>query len=160
MGISPVLIASINAVCAVSIGALRSRAGVQQHLHHRGVGQLDGFGERRGAELIGDVHFRLLRDQRVEQFVVYVVDGPVHGACAVGLRLIHIRAGSNLVERRLAVAGFNEIGEGILLRLCENGRRSRGYTTDGENETFHGLLPNSRASYRSFTVAAQKGIFQ
>ena len=100
---------------AVLIGALGSRAGVQQRFHHPGVGQLDGFRERRGSELIGDVHFRLLRDQRVEQLIVHPVDRPVDRAGAVGLRLIHIRAGANLVERRLAVSRLNEIGKRIRL---------------------------------------------
>ena len=103
---------------AVQIGALGSRTGVEQRLHHPGIGELDGFGERRRSELIGDIDFRLLRDQRVEQFVVDLVDRPVDRAGAVGLRFIHIRARSNLLERRLAISRLNEIGERVRLGAC------------------------------------------
>jgi hypothetical protein len=47
----------------------------------------------------------------------------VDRAGTVGLRFIHIRsAGANPIERRLAVSGLNEIGEG-LTECGSNGNR-------------------------------------
>ena len=109
----------------VQIGALNSCAGIEQRFHHPGIGDLDGFGERRGSELIGDVGFRFLRDQSVEQFVVDLEDRPVDRTGAVGLRLIDIRARSNPLERGLAIALLNETGKRTLAAVCAGHRAGR-----------------------------------
>ena len=98
----------------VQIRAFHSGSCTQQCLHHPAVGDLDRFGERRIAELIGDVGSGFPGDQRVEQFVIDFEDGPVDRTGAIGLWFVDIRAGANAVERGLAIAALDHAGQGTL----------------------------------------------
>jgi hypothetical protein len=75
------------------------------------------------------------------------------------LRFIHIRsAGANPVERRLAVSGLNEIGEGRLLSRClsltEDRSNGSGHTENGENQTLHVVSPEHwRSQIRHFCIS-------
>ena len=102
---------------AIRIGSLGVRAGVEQHFHHSGVGQLGGLRDWRGSELISYIQVRLPGDQRPEQLVIDSVDCPVDRARTVGLRFIHIGhigARTNPLERCLAASRFDKTGESPL----------------------------------------------
>jgi hypothetical protein len=59
----------------------------------------------------------------------------VDRARAIGLRFIHIDAGANSLERRFAISGSNEFGQGTGLT---GGRwNGRSHKQEGENETLH-----------------------
>src|SRR5262249_13416611 len=65
---------------------------------------------------------------------------PLNRLRTVGLRLVHVGAGANSLERCLAVSGLNQVGQRVLLGLRQNGRCGGDRTKNAENETLHSFL--------------------
>jgi hypothetical protein len=126
----------------VLVGALAAGAGGQQRLHHAGIALPGGLGQRRVAEFVGDIHPRLLRDERRHDVVVDAVDGPVNRPRPVRLRLVDVGARLDHRQRRGAASFLDHAGE-LARPALRQDRRSRCHQQDrgDENATLHRRLP-------------------
>jgi hypothetical protein len=95
----------------VTVRAFGSGPGSQERFHHACIALFRRFGKRRRTELVGDVHFRLFRDERIDEVMIEAVNRPVNRTRSVGLRLIHVGSRPNHFQCRCSFALLNRGGQ-------------------------------------------------
>ena len=128
----------------VSVRAFGSGSGSQERLHHACIALFRRFSERRRTKLVGDVHLRFFRDQRIHEVIVEAVNRPVNRTRPVGLRLIHVGSRPNHLQCRCAFAILNRGGQLPGLTLGQGWCNHGSHQNNADDETLHSLFPKCR----------------